>query len=122
MTAVRAGTRVGIDVGGTFTDLVVLGARGVRVCKVPSTPDAPARGLWHAYDAAELAVPPRALVHGTTVATNALLERKGARVALVVTAGFEDLLELRRQDRAALYDLSRQHPPPLVPRRKRRAT
>jgi N-methylhydantoinase A len=111
-------TRVGIDVGGTFTDLVVLGARGVRVCKVPSTPDAPARGLWDAYDAAAPALPPRALVHGTTVATNALLERKGARVVLVVTAGFEDLLELRRQDRAALYDLARHHPPPLVPRER----
>jgi N-methylhydantoinase A len=111
-------TRVGIDVGGTFTDLIVLGPRGVRVCKVPSTPDAPARGLWHAYDAAELTVPPHALVHGTTVATNALLERKGARVALVVTAGFEDLLELRRQERAGLYDLCRQHPPPLVPRER----
>jgi N-methylhydantoinase A len=111
-------TRVGIDVGGTFTDLVVLGERGVRVCKVPSTPDAPSRGLWHAYDAAALAAPPQALVHGTTVATNSLLERKGARVALVVTAGFEDLLDLRRQERAALYDLTRHHPPPLVPRER----
>jgi N-methylhydantoinase A len=111
-------TRVGIDVGGTFTDLVVLGARGVRVRKVPSTPHAPAEGLWHAYDAAELTAAPQALVHGTTVATNALLERKGARVALVVTAGFEDVLELRRQDRAGLYDLTRHHPPPLVPRER----
>ena len=110
------GVRVGIDVGGTFTDLVVLDARGVRVVKVPSTPDAPERGLWTAYDAASLAAPPDALVHGTTVATNALLERKGARVALVVTAGFEDLLALGRQERAALYDLTRHHPPPLVPR------
>ncbi len=112
-----SGTRVGIDVGGTFTDLVALGggARGVRVVKVPSTPDAPERGLWDAYRAAGLRTPPHALVHGTTVATNALLERKGARVVLVLTAGFEDLLELRRQDRAALYDLSRHHPPPLVP-------
>jgi N-methylhydantoinase A len=108
--------RVGIDVGGTFTDLVALDARGVRVVKVPSTPDAPDRGLWKAYDAAALASPPDALVHGTTVATNALLERKGARVVLVVTAGFEDLLALARQDRAALYDLTRHHPPPLVPR------
>ena len=113
-----SGTRVGIDVGGTFTDLVALGGRGVRVVKVPSTPAAPERALWDAYHAAELSEPPRALVHGTTVATNALLERKGARVALVLTAGFEDLLELRRQDRAALYDLSRHHPPPLVPRER----
>ena len=118
MPTLSGGVRVGIDVGGTFTDLVALGPRGVRVVKVPSTPAAPAEGLWAAYGAAELAVPPLALVHGTTVATNALLERKGARVVLVVTAGFEDLLELRRQDRAALYDLARHHPPPLVPRER----
>jgi N-methylhydantoinase A len=108
--------RIGVDVGGTFTDLVLLGTRGVRVCKVPSTPADPARGLWDAYDDADPSGTPDALVHGTTVATNALLERKGARVALVVTAGFEDVLELRRQDRAGLYDLARRHPPPLVPR------
>src|SRR3989441_4145046 len=57
------------------------------------------------------------LVHGTTIATNALLERRGARVVLVTTAGFEDLLWLRRQDRAALYDLAKHHPEPLVARR-----
>ena len=108
--------RVGVDVGGTFTDLVSLGPKGVVVTKVPSTPDAPERGIWDAYDKAELKVPPGALVHGSTVATNALLERRGARVVLVTTAGFEDVLELRRQDRASLYDLSRHHPPPLVPR------
>jgi len=108
--------RVGVDVGGTFTDLVALGPRGLVVAKVPSTPDAPERGIWDAYDAAGLEGDAEALIHGTTIATNALLERKGARVALVATEGFEDLLELRRQDRAALYDLSRRHPPPLVPR------
>ena len=108
--------RVGVDVGGTFTDLVVLGPRGLKVTKVPSTPDAPERGIWDAWDAAELEGGADALIHGTTIATNALLERKGARVVLVVTEGFEDQLELRRQDRAALYDLSRHHPPPLVPR------
>ena len=113
-----SGTRVGIDVGGTFTDLVALAPHGVRVVKVPSTPEAPERGLWEAYRAAELRTPPHALIHGTTVATNALLERKGARVAMVLTAGFEDLLALRRQDRAALYDLARHHPPPLVPRER----
>ncbi len=110
--------RVGIDVGGTFTDLVSISAKGLVVTKVPSTPDAPERGIWDAYDQAGLAVPPASLVHGSTVATNALLERKGARVVLVTTMGFEDVLELRRQDRAALYDLSRQHPPPLVPRER----
>jgi N-methylhydantoinase A len=110
--------RVGVDVGGTFTDLVVLSERGVVVAKVPSTPAAPERGIWEAYAAAGLAAPPEGMVHGTTVATNALLERKGARVVLVTTAGFEDLLELRRQERAALYDLARHHPPPLVTRER----
>jgi N-methylhydantoinase A len=109
--------RVGVDVGGTFTDLVAIGPRGLVVAKVPSTPDAPERGIWDAYDEAGLeGGTTEALIHGTTIATNALLERKGARVVLVTTEGFEDVLELRRQDRAALYDLSRQHPPPLVPR------
>jgi N-methylhydantoinase A len=110
--------RVGVDVGGTFTDLVALGPRGLVVTKVLSTPEAPERGIWDAYEAAELREAPQALVHGTTIATNALLERKGARVVLVTTAGFEDLLELRRQDRASLYDLTRHHPPALVPRER----
>ncbi len=110
--------RVGVDVGGTFTDLVALGSDGaIEVRKVVSTPQDPAVGLFRAVDelgrgngeAIEV------LVHGTTVATNALLERRGANVVLVTTAGFEDLLWLRRQDRADLYDLARDHPvPPLL--------
>ena len=114
--------RVGVDVGGTFTDLVALGSDGVtRVHKVLSTPEDPAVGLFRAVDALRgpsSSVPIDLLVHGTTVATNALLERKGARVVLVTTAGFEDLLWLRRQDRASLYDLARDHPPPLVARER----
>ena len=111
------GTSVGIDVGGTFTDLVAVDVLGeVAACKVPSTPADQSYGVMAAL--ATLGVPGAAiarLIHGTTVATNALLERTGARVALCTTHGFEDLLELRRQDRAALYDLSRHHTPPLVP-------
>ena len=108
--------RVGVDVGGTFTDLVGLDPDGtIRLTKVPSTPDDPARGLWQAVDA--LSGPAlSALLHGTTVATNALLERRGGRVVLVTTEGFEDLLWLARQDRAGLYDLARHHPPPVVAR------
>lgn len=107
-----AGARVGVDVGGTFTDLVALSADGaIEVRKVVTTPDDPARGLFRALDAL---APPAVLIHGTTIATNALLERRGARVALVTTRGFEDLLWLARQDRAALYDLARAHAPPLV--------
>ncbi|MGH7676371.1 MAG: hydantoinase/oxoprolinase family protein, partial [Gemmatimonadales bacterium] len=121
-------TRVGVDVGGTFTDLVAIEADGtVRTRKVVSTPDDPAVGFFQALDdyqgkreekrgkgRAEPNI--KLLVHGTTVATNALLERRGARIVLVTTAGFEDLLWLRRQDRAALYDLARDHPPPAVRR------
>ncbi|MGH7699151.1 MAG: hydantoinase/oxoprolinase N-terminal domain-containing protein, partial [Gemmatimonadales bacterium] len=114
--------RLGVDVGGTFTDLVAVAADGaMHVRKVLSTPDDPAIGLFEAVDrfrgtAPEGPAPIDVLVHGTTVATNALLERRGARLALVTTRGFEDLLWLRRQDRAALYDLARDHPPPLVAR------
>jgi N-methylhydantoinase A len=108
--------RVGVDVGGTFTDLVAALPDGsLALRKVASTPRDPAVGLFRALDALG-PTPVDVLVHGTTVATNALLERRGARVALVTTAGFEDLLWLRRQERPALYDLARDHPPPLVAR------
>ena len=108
--------RVGVDVGGTFTDLVALGSDGaLRLIKVPSTPDDPARALFQAVDALDGAAV-TTLLHGTTVATNALLERRGGRVVFVTTGGFEDLLWLRRQERAALYDLSRDHPLPVVAR------
>jgi len=109
-------TRVGVDVGGTFTDLVAVrpdGALDIR--KVASTPQDPSIGLFRALEALGTEAFD-VLIHGTTVATNALLERRGARVVLVTTAGFEDLLWLRRQDRAALYDLARDHPAPLVAR------
>ena len=92
-------TRVGVDVGGTFTDLVAVKPDGtLDIRKVASTPQDPSVGLFRALDALG-ADSIDVLVHGTTVATNALLERRGARVALVTTAGFEDLLWLRRQDR-----------------------
>ena len=112
-------TRVGVDVGGTFTDLVAVRSDEegtLEIRKVASTPRDPSIGLFRALDALGSSVPIDVLVHGTTVATNALLERRGARVVLVTTEGFEDLLWLRRQDRPALYDLARDHPPPLVAR------
>ena len=108
--------RVGVDVGGTFTDLVAVAPDGsLTIRKVATTPADPTAAVWRAVAAAGGAVD--TLIHGTTIATNALLERRGARVALLTTAGFEDLLWLRRQDRAALYDLARAHPPPLVAER-----
>src|SRR3990172_2087866 len=116
----EAVTRLGVGVGGRLRGWVALEpGGGVCVVKVPSTPDDAAVGLWRAVDQlAERggAGAIDALIHGTTVATNALLERRGARPALLITAGFEDLLRLRRQDRPALYDLARDHPPPLVER------
>jgi len=116
--------RLGVDVGGTFTDLVALHDDGrIEVRKVATTPEDPAVGLFRAVDdwgkgeeGRGMRAAETLLVHGTTVATNALLERRGARIALVATAGFEDLLWLRRQDRADLYDLARDHPPPLLAR------
>ncbi|MEO8623134.1 MAG: hydantoinase/oxoprolinase N-terminal domain-containing protein, partial [bacterium] len=103
---------VGIDVGGTFTDLVAVDASGaVTTEKVPSTPSDQSDGVALALELLNGA-PVSRFVHGTTIATNMLLERAGARVAIVATDGFTDVLHLARQDRASLYDLARHHPPP----------
>ncbi len=112
--------RVGIDVGGTFTDLAAIDGGRLVTAKVPSTPDDQARGV--AAVLAEAGIDPRgveALAHGTTVATNALLERRGARVALITTEGFRDVIEIGRQNRPSLYDLTVDKPAPLVPRELR---
>ena len=85
--------RVGVDVGGTFTDLVALDGTRVTTAKVPSTPDDQSEGVMRALEAIE-AGDVTAFAHGMTVATNALLERRGARTALVTTEGFRDLIEL----------------------------
>lgn len=112
---------VGIDVGGTFTDLYLSPGDGSpdRVIKVPSTPDDPSRGLADALDASGVDPADLALIlHGTTIATNAVIERKGAKVALVTTQGFRDVLELGRRDRQQAYGLTGVHRP-LVPRAQR---
>jgi len=106
--------RVGVDTGGTFTDVV--GDDG-RVVKVPSTPADPSRAV--AAGMAALGHSVEALAHGTTVATNALLERRGATVALVATEGFGDVIEIGRQDRPSLYDPWADRPVPLVDRSHR---
>jgi N-methylhydantoinase A len=110
---------VGIDTGGTFTDLVAFVGREVRTHKVLSTPDDPARAVLRGLQELLPEAQPRVVTYGSTVATNALLERRGARVVLLTTAGFEDLIEIGRQNRPALYDLQPQQPRPLVPRRWR---
>lgn len=107
--------RVGIDVGGTFTDRAALAEDGrVEAQKVLSTPSDQGEGVVHSLT--DLDGPATRIVHGTTIVTNLLLERTGARVVLCATEGATDLLELRRQDRASLYDLTVHHPAPLVPR------
>ena len=110
---------VGVDTGGTFTDLVVLVGGRIRVAKLRSTPDDPARAVRDGLRALALAPRTASLHYGTTVATNALLERRGARVVLVTTAGFEDVIEIGRQVRPSLYALEPRRPPPLVPRARR---
>jgi len=111
----------GVDVGGTFTDGVVIDPSGwIRTGKVMSTPQDQGIGVVAALEVIAPSASAGAgdrvtrLVHGTTVVTNLLLERTGARVVLCATAGATDLLEVRRQDRASLYDLAAHHPAPLV--------
>lgn len=107
---------VGIDAGGTFTDFVFFDGKEISVNKVPSTPRDPSiavlKGLQnHPVEFSHISE----IIHGTTVATNALLERKGARTCLVTTRGFEDVIEIRRQNREKLYDLLWSPVAPLVP-------
>lgn len=107
----RAQVVIGVDTGGTFTDVF---ASDGTVVKVPSTRSDPALAIVSGLRAAG-AGGGDALAHGTTVATNAVLEHRGARVALLTTANFEDVLAIRRQNRPSLYDLTARWPDPLVP-------
>ena len=109
---------VGIDVGGTFTDLYYTrdGVTAAQICKVPSTPHDPSSGLIDALNRAEVPADDLDLIlHGTTIATNALIERRGARCALIATKGFRDILELGRRDRPDFYGLNGLQNP-LIPR------
>ena len=109
--------RVGIEVGGTFTDLVAINRGKVTVAKVPSTPARPDEGALASLESAGIELNAiEDLVHGSTIAANAILERKGAKVAFFVTAGFRDLLLLQRHDRKRIYDLFYQKPEPVVGR------
>lgn len=117
---------IGVDVGGTFTDFHILDTLSTQttVFKVSSTPDNPALaivdGLRELERQGVVALDDiRRLCHGTTVATNALIQRRGGRVALITTQGFRDLLEIGRQIRPHLYDLQTDQPEPLVPRERR---
>ncbi len=115
--------RVGIDIGGTFTDFVIYDpeVRSIQSFKLPSTPHNPVeavlRGLEQVYRSAPELLPDLSfdIIHGSTVATNALLERKGARTALIATLGFKDILQIGRQNRPELYNLFSDPLPTLVP-------
>jgi len=109
---------VGVDTGGTFTDFVAFRGGRARAFKVLSTPLAPERAVLEGLRRLEVRRGDR-VRHGSTLATNTLLERKGARVVLVTTAGFEDLLEIGRQERPDLYALAPRRLEPLVPRSRR---
>src|SRR5437867_11794726 len=110
---------LGIDVGGTFTDAVLFDGRALHTAKAPTTPDDQSRGVLAAVEEALRRADRHpeqveTFAHGMTVGTNALLEERGARTALVATEGFTDLLEVARQDRPDLYRLCAPKPAPLV--------
>ncbi len=109
----QRGACLGVDVGGTFTDFLLWEDGRLAVHKRPSTPDDPSRAVLAGLDEAGWA--PEEVVHGSTVATNAVLERRGARTALITTKGFRDLLAIGRQTRPELYELEPRRTPPLVP-------
>ena len=109
-----------MDTGGTFTDCVFVRDGRLEILKVPSTPDDPARAIMNALESVVAGADPTLeLTCGTTVGTNALLERRGGRVALVTTSGFEDVLEIGRQARPKLYDFFMDRAAPLVPAERR---
>jgi N-methylhydantoinase A len=112
--------RVGIDTGGTFTDLAFFDGKHIKTHKVPSTPKNPSQAIAKGLtDILREEIRDVKIVHGTTVATNALIERKGAKVALITTKGFEDVIEIGRQNRGELYNLFWQPQEPLVKRELR---
>ena len=111
--------RIGIDTGGTFTDFVVLDGEQVSVFKLPSTPTIPEQAVLEGVNRVASGAEEFLLQHGSTVATNALLERKGAKCALITNEGFEDIIEIGRQNRPGLYSLEPSRPEPLVSPRYR---
>jgi len=120
----KAAGRLGVDIGGTFTDVALEVSAQRFSAKTLTTPEAPERGVIAAIEAVlrEACLAPDDLaliIHGTTLATNAIIERKGARTALVTTEGFRDTIEIRHENRFEQYDVNIDLPPPLVPRRLR---
>ncbi len=119
----RRSYRIGVDIGGTFTDVVVVDESdgSVNVTKVPTVPADPSEGFVDGLTRAlaDFSVDPGAIaftVHGTTIATNTIIQGKGARAGLITSAGFSDILEIAYQTRPTLYDIFYDKPKPLVPR------
>ena len=115
--------KLGVDVGGTFTDLVLIDekTKGINITKVSSTPWSPDQGVMNGIKKVSklFSLNPTEidfLIHGTTVATNALIERKGVETALITTEGFRDVLHIARQTRPKLYDFFERRPDPFIPR------
>src|SRR6266849_6841512 len=123
LDALRGTVRVGVDTGGTFTDFVLRQNGRLEVFKLPSTPSDPSlairQGLQQVAAKTGIELKNIEVVHGTTVGTNALLQRRGARTALITTKGFEDVLAIGRQARPELYNLNAVRPAALVPTRLR---
>src|SRR5687768_1748341 len=117
-TLVRNSVRIGVDTGGTFTDFVFEQDGQIQLFKIPSTPSDPSLAIRQGLDRICSKIPVQLteleVVHGTTVGTNALLQRRGARTALITTKGFEDVLAIGRQARPELYNLNAIKPAPLV--------
>ena len=114
-------SRIGVDIGGTFTDFICYDEDGNKVIidKIPTTPETPEKAVIEVIErnlSKDQLSKVDFFLHGTTVGLNALLERKGSKVGLLCTKGFRDILEIRRGDRAEMYNLFWQPPPPLVPR------
>ncbi|HEY0418727.1 MAG TPA: hydantoinase/oxoprolinase N-terminal domain-containing protein, partial [Acetobacteraceae bacterium] len=112
--------RIGVDIGGTFTDLVAIGPDGaIRTHKTASTPEDYSRGIETGLRALLDETPVAEVLHATTIGSNTILEGRGARTALITTQGFRDVLEIRDLRMPRLYDIGWTKPPPLVERRLR---
>jgi N-methylhydantoinase A/oxoprolinase/acetone carboxylase beta subunit len=109
--------RIGVDTGGTFTDFFIERNGTVEIKKIPSTPDNPSLAILEGVSPFLKSKPSPSIIHGTTVATNSLLENKGGRIALITTHGFEDVLFIGRQTRRHLYSLTGEKRTPLLPRK-----
>ena len=104
------GLRIGIDIGGTFTDAIAVSPDGISTAKVPSSPDQPAKAVLDALDALALMSSPERFLHGTTLVTNMLLERKGAKTGFITGRGMRDVIHIGRHERPLNYAIKQEIP------------